>query len=440
MALPYKVMLPLPLRERGGEGALRDKLMQTFTQLTIFLISVILLSRLAALLSNRLGLPSISFQLLAGILIGPSLLNFLEAPIVVGTWGSISPSLLHSILKIIAEIGLIQLMFLAGLRIDWHELKADLKPIFSLSLWGFILTAMVVAIVAQWFVDRWTEALAISAIMATVSLGISVYQFKEGTRLNSRASYFVLGAAVISGLLAILLMIAGQAVNYASLYGVFRMTIAVSWLLGKLVMFFAIAYFLTSRFLRGIAKTGFEKRLRQTLIGYLLLVAALYAWGAMHFGSFAAVGVASLGGGLLGMSNLGLKEKIGGGFGSSLVSLPMGILFVVLGMEANFKGIEKHALFLVVLLLTVTIAKLFGGWLATRKGFVSSDERFPIIVGGLPQGEIGMLIAAYLFSRGLVNPSQFNLAIIAVVILTMITPVLMKMVSPEPRAQIIHVG
>jgi Kef-type K+ transport system membrane component KefB len=235
-------------------------------------------------------------------------------------------------------------------------------------------------------------------------------------------------------------MIAAQAMNYASNYGVFKMTIAVSWFVAKLIMFFAIAYFLASRFLRLITRTGFQKRPLQAFIGYLLLVAALYAWGAMHFGSFAAVGVASLGGALLGMSNLGLKEKIGGGFGSSLVSLPMGILFVVLGMEANFKGIEKHALFLVVLLLTVTIAKLFGGWLATHKGFVSSGERFPIIVGSLPQGEIGMLIAAYLFSRGLVNPSQFNLAIIAVVILTMITPVLMKMVSPEPRVQIIHVG
>ena len=352
-----------------------------------------------------------------------------------GTWGSISPSLLHSILKIIAEIGLIQLMFLAGLETDWSRIKADLKPIFALSVWSFMLTAGVVACITRWFVGRWTEALAIAAIMATVSFGISVYQFKEGTRLKSRASYFVLGAAVITGLLAILLMIAGQAVNYASLYGVFRMTIAVSWLLGKLVMFFAIAYFLTSRFLRGIAKTGFEKRPRQTLIGYLLLVAALYAWGAMHFGSFAAVGVASLGGGLLGMSNLGVKEKIASGFGSGLASLPIGVLFVVLGMEVNFKGIEGHIIFLAVLLATVLVAKLTGGWIATRKGFESSRERVLIRVGVLYPGEMGMLIGAYLFSRGLLNPTQFNLAIIVVVILTILTPFLLRMTPVEYNVQ-----
>lgn len=406
--------------------------MEAFIQLTIFLISVVLISRLAVLLSNRFGLPSISFQLLAGILIGPSLLNFLEAPIVVGTWGSISPNLLHNILKIIAEIGLIQLMFLAGLRIDWHALRTDLKPIFSLGLWGFILTAMIAAIVVQGFVERWTEGVAIAAIMATGSLGISVYHFNETGLLKSRTANMVLGSAILTGLFSILLMIAVQAMNYASNFGVFKMTIAVSWFVARLIMFFAIAYFLASRFLKLITRTGFQKRPLQAFIGYLLLAAAIYAWGAMHFGSFAAVGVASLGGGLLGMSTLGLKEKMTGGLGASLVSLPMGILFVVLGMEANFRGVEKHALFLVVLVLTVAITKLFGSWLATRKGHESLGERFQIMVGGLAQGEIGMLIAAYLFSRGLVNPSQFNVVIIGVVILTMVTPILTRIASYTP--------
>jgi Kef-type K+ transport system membrane component KefB len=400
--------------------------MQTFTQLTVFLILVILLARAAVLLSNRFDLSSVPIQLLVGILLGPSLLNLLGAPIVLGTWGSISPNLLHSVLKILAEIGLIQLMFLAGLQTDWRRWKTDLKLIFSLSGWSFVLTAVGILIVVRWFVDRWTEAFAVSAIMAAVSFGISVYNFNEMKLLGSRAANIVLGAAALSGLLAILLMIASQATHYALLYGAFKMTVAVSWFVGKLIMFFAIAYFLTSRFLNRIAKTGFEKRPRQTLIGYLLLVAALYAWAAMHFGSFAAVGVASLGGGLLGMSNIGLKEKIAGGLGSALTSLPVGVLVVVLGMEVNLKGIEGHILFLAVLLATVVGTKLIGGRIAARKVFESSSERALIMFRALPQGEMGMLIGAYLFSRGLINPSQFNLTIIVVVMLTILTPVLMK--------------
>jgi Kef-type K+ transport system membrane component KefB len=400
--------------------------MEAFTHLTVFLILIILLARLALLLARRLDLPTATIQLLIGILLGQSLLNLLGTPIVLGSWGTISPSLLHSVSRIVAEIGLIQLMFLAGLQKDWHKLKTDLKPIFSMSVWSFILATAGIAIGVRWFVDRWAEALAVSAIMAGVSFGISVYNFSEMKFLESRAANIVSGSSVVSGVLAILLMIASQATNYAVIHGVFRMTIAVSWLLGKLIMFFAIAYFLTSRFLNRIANTGFKKRPRQTLIGYLLLVAALYAWAAMHFGSFAAVGVASLGGGLFGMSDLGLKEKIASGFGSGLASLPVGVLFVVLGMEVNFKGVEGNIIFLAMLLAIAVVAKLTGGWIGTRKGFESFRERVLIRVGALYPGEMGMLIAAYLFSRGMVNPSQFNLAIIAVMILTMIAPVLMK--------------
>jgi Kef-type K+ transport system membrane component KefB len=292
-----------------------------------------------------------------------------------------------------------------------------------------------ILIVVRWFVDRWTEAFAVSAIMAAVSFGISVHNFNEMKLLGSRAANIVLGAAALSGLLAILLMIASQATHYALLYGAFKMTIAVSWFVGKLIMFFAIAYFLTSRFLNRIAKTAFEKRPRQTLIGYLLLVAALYAWGAMHFGSFAAVGVSSLGGGLLGISKFGLKEKVAGGLGSSLTSLPVGVLFVVLGMEANFKGVEGNIIFLAVLLATVLGTKLIGGRIAARKVFESSRERALIMFGALHQGEMGMLIGAYLFSRGLLNPTQFNLAIIVVVILTILTPFLLRMTPVEYNVQ-----
>ena len=77
------------------------------------------------------------------------------------------------------------------------------------------------------------------------------------------------------------------------------------------------------------------------LIGYLLLVASLYAWAAMHFGSFAAVGVASLGGALLGTSNQEVKEKIGKGFESILASIPVGILLMVIGMEVNLQGCRR---------------------------------------------------------------------------------------------------
>jgi Kef-type K+ transport system membrane component KefB len=403
--------------------------MEQLTQLIISLVVMIVLVRVSALLAMRLNIPNVTVQLLAGILLGPSLLNLLGVPIILGTWGSPSPGPLHDVLKVLAEIGLVQLMFLAGLEIDWQELKKQLRPSLSVGALEFGLTMASVTILTRLFVDRWSEALAMSAIVSASSFGISIYSFSEKKVVGARVAAIVSGSAILSGLLAILLMIASQATDYGAIYGASKMAIAVSWFLTKLIMFFAVAYFLTSRYLRLSAKTGFQKRPRQMLVGYLLLVASLYAWAAMHFGSFAAVEVASLGGAFLGMSNPEVKEKIEEGFGSILASIPVGILFVVIGMEANLKGAETPFIFLALLLVVVVAARLIGYWIATNKGNESIPERAIIMFGVLPQGEMGILIAAYLFSRGVLTPLSFSVGIIAVVLLTIVSPILMGIAS-----------
>jgi Kef-type K+ transport system membrane component KefB len=400
--------------------------MEAFPQWIIILIVLIVLSRVAALLASRFGISALTIQLLIGIFLGPSVVDLLGVPMVLGTWGSPSPGPLHSALKILAEIGLIQLMFLAGLEVDWGELKKTVKLSFSVGAWGFLLTAVSCAILTRLFVDRWSEALAMSAVVSVSSFGISIYYFSERRVLGSRVAAMVSGAAILTGLSSILLMIASQSTNYAVTYGVSKMTLAVSWFLAKLVMFFAIAYFLTSRFLKFASKSGFLKRPRQMLIGYLLLVASLYAWAAMHFGSFAGVGVASMGGALIGLSNLEVKEKIAKGFESILASIPVGILFVVIGMEMNLKAAEGSILFFTVLLIVVIGTKLIGCWIATNKGYPSARERALIMFGVLAQGEMGIVIAAYLFSRGVLNPQLFGIAILVGVGLTMVSPVLMR--------------
>ncbi len=403
--------------------------MEVFPQWVIILTGTIVLSRVVAHLAKRFDLPSVSIQLLIGILLGPSVLNLLGAPLVLGTWGSPSPGPLPTVLKILAEIGLIQLMFLAGLEVDWQKLKKVLKSSLSVGALEFGLTVACVAILTRFFVDRWSEALAISAIVSASSFGISIYSLNEEKVLGSQAGAIVSGAVILSGLLGILLMIVSQATNYGAIYGVFKMTIAVSWFLAKLIMFFAVTYFLTSRFLTLSARTGFQKRPRQMLIGYLLLIASLYAWAAMHFGSFAAVGVASLGGALLGNSSPEVKEEIEKGFGSILTSIPVGILFIVIGMEVNLKAAETPFTFLAVLVAIVVAARLIGCWVATNKGYQSPRERALIMFGVLAQGEMGILIATYLFSRGVLGPPSFNVGIIAVVSLTIVSPVLLRIAS-----------
>jgi Kef-type K+ transport system membrane component KefB len=342
-------------------------------------------------------------------------------------------------MKIVAEIGLIELMFFAGLQVDWRELKKMTDPVFHLMGWLFIVTAVGVTIVTKLFVSRWAEAIGLGAIMAAMGPGISGYHLYEMKSPASKVSTLVMGVAVLSGASAILLMIAGQATQYSVMHGVINMSIAVAWFLGKLIMFFAAAYFLMSRFLRLTSGIRFEKRPVQKLAGYLILVAALYAWAAMHFGSFAAVGVAFIGGGLLMGAAPVLKEEIEERLASGLGSLFIGVFFLALGMEFNLKGMNGRFSFVIALCGAVVGAKLLGNWAATRKPFPDQPPTAGVLAAMLPPGEMGVLIAAYLFSRGILEPISFNGAMAVVVGLTALAPLFLRSVrkrlaGPEPQS------
>ena len=95
-------------------------------------------------------------------------------------------------------------------------------------------------------------------------------------------------------------------------------------------------------------------------------------------------------------------------------------------MEANLADAWEQPFPLFVLLATVVTSKLLSLWITERKTFQSFPERVFVMLCTTPQGEAGMVIAAYLFSRGLMSPVLFNQTITVVVALTMIAPVLAK--------------
>jgi len=114
-----------------------------------------------------------------------------------------------------------------------------------------------------------------------------------------------------------------------------------------------------------------------------------------------------------------------------LASIPVGILLMVIGMEVNLKAAEGSALFLTALLIVAVGTKLIGCWIATHQGYPSSRERMLVMFGVLGQGEMGIVIAAYLFSRGVLNPQLFSVAILVGVGLTLVSLILIRMASTK---------
>lgn len=400
--------------------------MNAFIGIVLLLTTVILLARFGSSLGERWGIPPSAVQLGVGVMVGPSLLDVLRAPIVLGTWGSPSPTAWHGVLKVLSEVGLIQLMFLAGLRVDARKWKNATEQVLSLGFWVFGLAFVSIALLGRWFLDRSAEAMALGAVLGGTGFGTSVYNAAQMKRPRPELANTISGAAALTGGLSILTMIGSHTLSYGVRFGAFEALVAVSWFLGKLILFFAVSYFLMSRFLRRIGANGFEKRPRQTGIGYLLLVAALYGWGATHFGSFAGVVVSSLGGGLLGMGCVEMRDKVLRGSESVMASLPVGLLFITMGMEANLRVITDQGILVLAMLGGVVFAKSVAVRVWARKVGGSSEERTQVTLGAFSPGEMGMLVAAYFFSRGLLPPPAFNVAVTVVVLLAMLVPLFMR--------------
>ena len=161
--------------------------MELLRDLTLILLATTVVGHYC----TRIGIPAVIGQLLVGVIVGPAMLGWL--------------SLTHS-LESFAEIGVIILMFIAGLESDLQLLKRYLKPSVLVALLGVLIPVAGVYLVGMVYQLNTVESLFISVIFAATSVSISVEVLKEMNALNSREGTTILGAAVVDDVLAVIIL------------------------------------------------------------------------------------------------------------------------------------------------------------------------------------------------------------------------------------------
>lgn len=158
----------------------------------IFQITIILFfSMLATLLSKKLKIPEVVGQMLIGIILAPSVLGLINGG--------------HTI-EVMSEIGVILLMFLAGLESDLEVLKKNLKPSILVALSGVIIPITIFGIVAFYSGRSISTSLFYGIVFAATSVSITVKVLQEYGYLSTKAGNIILGAAVVDDILAILIL------------------------------------------------------------------------------------------------------------------------------------------------------------------------------------------------------------------------------------------
>ena len=375
------------------------------------LFVVLLAAKLGDELFKRIGQPAIVGEILAGVLIGPSVIGLVEP---------------NEVLEVFAELGVVFLLFWVGLETRLSELREVGRTAVLVGLLGMVLPlAGGFGLGAATGEDGATSLFLAAALVAT-SVGITSAVLIELGVLGTRASRTILGAAIVDDILAMILL--AVAVGIAANGGVdaVGILVVVALALG-FVAFFALggAKLMSSRPQLLHAPRFSESPLLPAVI-ICLGLAALSA----------QIGLAAIIGAFLaGMMVAETKEHhpIENEVAPLYAFFPP-FFFVFIGLEVDLGALaDPGALALLAAVTAVAVATKFAGaWLGARE--LGSRDALVVGVGMVPRGEVGIIVAGIGRTTGVIDDELFAVIVGMSILTTLVVPPVMRrlVAKPEP--------
>lgn len=376
---------------------------------TLPLLAIMLVgAKLAGLASQRFGMPAVFGELLLGLLLGPSLLNIVEP---------------GEVVHLIGQIGVIVLMFMAGMETELTEMLHVGKASFLTALGGVLLPLGGGYLLGVAFGLEPLHALFIGAVLTATSVSISAEVLRELGALRSKVGMTILGAAVIDDVmgvivLSIVLAMAGE--------GSFWLT------LGKMALFLPVAWFVGDWLIPRLRKAEDRVAQKETALAVLIGILLVYAWSAETLGSIAAI----TGAYLLGII-VARHTDPGHHLHDSMNVLGYGffvpIFFVSIGLEANLGALLDAPLLAGAVLALALVGKVLGCGVGALAGSFGRQESLAIGVGMIARGEVALVMIAAGQAAGLVDDQLFSATIIMTLVTTLVTPPLLRWALTSTR-------
>lgn len=398
-------------------------------QLLLILVLIVLASKLAGALSVRLGQPAVFGELLSGLVLGPSFLNILG-------WNSFSDPTLPVTVKDMAELGVIFLMFLAGMETDLGEMrKVGLAATLG-ATGGVVVPWVTGTALSLAFGFSFPESLFIGVILTATSVSISAQTLMELGKLRSKVGTTILGGAVIDdvmGIIALSLVVAfygggaggaggtgaqaGSGAGASAVGGIWVVTI-------KMVLYFVVAIVAGNWLLP--RATALMDRLPATemVLAWALAVGLFYAWAAQAFGQVAAITGAYIAGVLFAQTKFHhyLAERLR----IVAYSLFVPIFFASIGLDADIHTLGSNLAYTVLIILVAIVAKVVGGGLGARAAGMTGADSFRFGIGMVSRGEVALIVSGIGLSSGVIDNRIFSVMVIMTLATTLVTPVLLR--------------
>lgn len=377
----------------------------------LFDLALILIStKLFGLITKKVKMPQVVGALLAGVILGPAVLNILSET---------------EFIQKLAELGVIVLMFTAGLETDINQLKKTGKASFIIAILGVIIPLAGGFFIASIFnkgndINTILQNVFIGIILTATSVSITVETLKEMGKLNTRAGNAILGAAIIDDILGIVALTITTSLADPS--------INVIIVLAKIVMFFIFAGFAGYLFHWAFIKLDerYQRDLRRFVI-IAFVFCLLLSFCAEEFFGVADITGAFIAGLVISDSNR--SKYLNSRFETLSYMLLSPIFFASIGIKVQLTAMTKTIfIFAILLLLVAILSKIIGCSLGAKLCKYSNREAIQIGTGMISRGEVALIVANKGIAMGLMIPEFLVPVVIVVVVTTIVTPILLQVI------------
>ena len=376
---------------------------------------IITAAKLLGLLARKCKVPQVVGEILAGLLIGPSVLGLVEQT---------------DFLSYMAEIGVILIMFSAGLETNLRDMIKTGPFAFAIAVCGVFVPLLFGTLLYMAFYGiaaigsiHFYKALFIGVILTATSVGITVKALSELGKLKSELGTAIVSAAIIDDIIGIMVLTLVVGIGGNTSGGTNEM-LAV---LVKTLLFFVFAIVVGLIFYRIFQWLDQGRHIhtqRIPIFGLALCMALAYS--AEKFFGVADVTGAYLAGIIL--CNIHDAEYIDRKMSVSSYMMFGPVFFAGIGLKTNIEGMTWMMFaFSVCFVIVALISKIIGcGAISKLCGHNTTDSLI-IGVGMMTRGEVALIIAQKGLSVGLLDPLYFTPVIILIVVSSILTPIILKL-------------
>ena len=383
----------------------------------LFLAIIMISTKILGLFTRKIHMPAVVGALVAGVILGPSCLNLITLTGDTGVF-----------LEQMAELGVILLMFNAGLETDLSELKKNGVASFVTALIGVIVPLIGGFLGHAFFFhtdfsdyDEVLKAVFVGVVLTATSVSITVETLREMGKLKGKVGTTILGAAVIDDIIGIIVLTIVTSLKDTS---VSPITVVL-----KIVLYFvfiAVLIFVLTK-LKVFVEEQDEKR--RTPIICVALCFILSYISEEYFG-IADITGAYFAGLMLCTMKVGPYVARRCEIPSYLIFSP--VFFASVGLKVTLGGMDASIwIFAIILLVIAILSKVVGCGLGAKICGCTGKEAFQVGIGMISRGEVALIVAQKGYASGMLDDVLFAPIVLVVIVTTLITPILLKLVMKD---------